>query len=544
MMINPIFDGKRYILDNQMLRVIRALPNVDIFKNRLLAIEEEFNNNLIKEYSVFCNNNIDTFDKALIKACKLIRDYKKHITVEELNNNNKITVIDAIMGTGKTNYIIDEIINKSFSSLDEIEEYIKLGICTEKDKELAINNMDRFICVLPSLDECQRYKKQIRSIEIFEPDEKKGKGRKLEHLKDLIKGNKNIATTHALIKLIDEETIEYLRTKNYILIIDEELNVVDQYKDLSKKDIRNLHELGYFQKDEQGFLIWNEQDTEEKFRYDDVKRLCNLNCLMEYKNSNCQDIIIWNFPYTFFNFFKKCYICTYLWNGSIQKNYFDLHNIKYEHKTILDNVLVNYVKDVEYEKRRYYNRLINIYNGKLNVIGESIKLNSKGRPKKPLCKSWYVRSFNKYIDNMENQSKNNNELIIDVKNNTNNYFKNIVKGRAVNNMWTVFEGSNDSIRKLIKGDGYAQGFVPCNCKGTNKYINKTNLAYLIDMNISPVIIQFFKQHNITIDEDAYSLSMMLQWIWRSAIRNNNHINIYIPSERMRTLLIMWLNNEI
>ena len=33
MMINPIFDGKRYILDNQMLRVIRALPNVDIFKN-------------------------------------------------------------------------------------------------------------------------------------------------------------------------------------------------------------------------------------------------------------------------------------------------------------------------------------------------------------------------------------------------------------------------------------------------------------------------------------------------------------------------------
>lgn len=43
-----------------------------------------------------------------------------------------------------------------------------------------------------------------------------------------------------------------------------------------------------------------------------------------------------------------------------------------------------------------------------------------------------------------------------------------------------------------------------------------------------------------VDEDAYALSEMLQWIWRSSIRDGKPINIYIPSKRMRTLLMNWL----
>ena len=35
---------------------------------------------------------------------------------------------------------------------------------------------------------------------------------------------------------------------------------------------------------------------------------------------------------------------------------------------------------------------------------------------------------------------------------------------------------------------------------------------------------------------------MLQWIWRSAIRDGKPINAYIPSKRMRELLINWMND--
>jgi hypothetical protein len=46
-----------------------------------------------------------------------------------------------------------------------------------------------------------------------------------------------------------------------------------------------------------------------------------------------------------------------------------------------------------------------------------------------------------------------------------------------------------------------------------------------------------------IDKDIFALSEMVQFIWRSAIRNEQQINVYIPSKRMRNLLEQWLNDE-
>lgn len=45
------------------------------------------------------------------------------------------------------------------------------------------------------------------------------------------------------------------------------------------------------------------------------------------------------------------------------------------------------------------------------------------------------------------------------------------------------------------------------------------------------------------NEDVFALSEMVQWIWRSAIREGNPINIYVPSARMRDLLTRWMNDE-
>ena len=48
----------------------------------------------------------------------------------------------------------------------------------------------------------------------------------------------------------------------------------------------------------------------------------------------------------------------------------------------------------------------------------------------------------------------------------------------------------------------------------------------------------------TEQEQMWALSEMLHWVWRSAIRNGKKITLYIPSKRMRELLLQWLNNEI
>ena len=61
--------------------------------------------------------------------------------------------------------------------------------------------------------------------------------------------------------------------------------------------------------------------------------------------------------------------------------------------------------------------------------------------------------------------------------------------------------------------------------------------------LNPIIKQFFIDKGVSVEEENFALSEMLQWIWRSAIRNNEKINIYIPSKRMRDLLLNWLDNE-
>ena len=50
-------------------------------------------------------------------------------------------------------------------------------------------------------------------------------------------------------------------------------------------------------------------------------------------------------------------------------------------------------------------------------------------------------------------------------------------------------------------------------------------------------------NNISVNEDGYALSEMLQFIWRSAIRDGKEIWVYIPSIRMRTLLKEWIDQN-
>lgn len=44
-------------------------------------------------------------------------------------------------------------------------------------------------------------------------------------------------------------------------------------------------------------------------------------------------------------------------------------------------------------------------------------------------------------------------------------------------------------------------------------------------------------------DDIYALSEMLQFLWRFQIRRHDPVNLYIPSQRMRGLLKVWLSTN-
>ena len=126
-----------------------------------------------------------------------------------------------------------------------------------------------------------------------------------------------------------------------------------------------------------------------------------------------------------------------------------------------------------------------------------------------------------------------------LKNNLYNYFHNIRENKAEDNIWTTFK----EYKEILKGKGYTKGFLSCNARATNEYRNRTSVAYTINRYLNPFIKSFFKVNNISVDENGYALSEMLQFIWRSAIRDGKEIWVYIPSIRMRELLKQWIKDN-
>lgn len=394
----------------------------------------------------------------------------------------QIRIIDAPMGQGKTSWSIQHI------------------------NEDASNN---YVYITPFLSEVKRVKDSCPDRKFREPTNF-GKG-KQDNFHELLFKQTNIVSTHALFHMSTDVTRNLVASGSYILILDEVMDVIEQLP-LKKDDLPFLLQsnLVYI---EDGILLWNEEFDDYDGKYNDIKTMAKNKTLMVSNHS----ILMWNFPVEVFRSFKEVYILTYMFKKQIQRFYYDLHNVKYEFKTVEKY-------DGGYQLVEYYDikldvkHLINICdNEKLNAVGETIHA---------LSSSWF--------------SRNANKILLDItKNNLLNYFTNIMKSPSKDNLWTTFK----SVKPKLSGKGYTNGFVSCNLRATNDYKDKHCLAYCLNIYLNPIVKQFFYERGIEIDEDGYALSEMTQWIWRSAIRNSEEISIYIPSSRMRNLLIEFIGNS-
>jgi hypothetical protein len=307
------------------------------------------------------------------------------------------------------------------------------------------------------------------------------------------------------------ETIDLIASGEYILILDEALDVVD-IKEINRKDYEMLIDTNKIRVNENHIVEWTDDEYDGKLS--EWKILCKNGTVVELKKTNKVHLLVWNFNIESFLSFKEIFIMTYLFDASYLKYYFDMHNVSYDRYTIEDFKLIPYDNKKPYNKEQYKN-LMNIYQGHLNNIGDKTTA---------LSLNWF---------------KKNKDLKAKLKNNIYNYLQTVTKSKSNEIIWTTFK----SEQKYLKGKGYTKSFVSCNTKATNKYKNCNTVVYCCNRYISPDYEDYFNQYNITINQDLYALSEMLQFIWRSAIRDNKPINLYIPSKRMRELLIDWLNNE-
>ena len=91
--------------------------------------------------------------------------------------------------------------------------------------------------------------------------------------------------------------------------------------------------------------------------------------------------------------------------------------------------------------------------------------------------------------------------------------------------------------------GYTTRFLSLGTKATNMYANVSVVAFTANLFTHPFIDQLLMKRNVVVDAQKFALSEMIQWIYRSRIRNGESIVVYVPSKRMRNLLERWLNGE-
>lgn len=399
-----------------------------------------------------------------------------------MEHNPKITVIDSLMGSGKSSWAI---------------QYMRQH--PEKS----------FIYVTPTLSEVSRIQKEVGTPEKkFYTPFNTGSG-KTEGIRRLFQKGKDIACTHALFKLLTLDMIDLIQQGNYTVIIDEALNVFEVMTRSKKDDFRIMQQANLCSVDSGGYIVWNPNELHSESAFDELRNLALNHSLMRIDDTH----LIWKYPPGIFHAAKEVFVLTYLFDGSTMKPYFEMEGMAYQTKGIVSVGNDYQVTDYTIPDTSQFQSLIQIYqNGKV-----SKQLNHPS-----LTKHWY-----------QSASKEDIEIL---KKSIDNFYRNVTKSKSKEFLWTAYKNRKAG----LKGKAKEVNFLPCNAKGTNDYASTCNLAYMVNRRFSPVEKRFYKQYGIQFDEDLWSLSEMLQWIWRSRIRNGEPITIYIPSDRMCGLLTGWL----
>lgn len=414
---------------------------------------------------------------------------KQDQSTNERKFNCNIHVVDAFCGHGKTTTAINHILE---SSDDE-----------------------KFLFITPYKEEIKRIKAACIDKKFKDPQYVNN--RKLNGLKILINQGANIVSTHSLFHRFDQELIDMCRSQNYTLIMDEVTDVVEKYP-ISEDDFRLLKEEFVTVDDETGLLHWRPDKDDYYGRFTQEKNLCDLNSLALYGNT----VMMWLFPIEVFNAFREIYILTYMFEAQIQRYYYDFYKLLYDYIYIygeLPNTKFSKTPYISTREKPNYKELINLVSGKdpINNVGDS---------EYALSKTWFERN-------------KDNIAVKQLKRNLTNFFINRCGTRSSLNLWTTYK----DYKPMLASKGYTKAFIAMNMRATNDYKNCVSVAYAVNRFLDPNIKQFFNKHNIKVNERSYALSEMLQFIWRSAIRENKPINLYIPSKRMRELLEGWLENQ-
>lgn len=423
----------------------------------------------------------------------------------EVVMNMKVRVLDAMMGSGKTTRLMEEV-GKLPASSPVIYIAPLLSEChrfagTVVDEEGNLTKGEDFLPVYE--DDHPLIHKMFSH-----PDNRNSQGTKIHSLLKLIQRRENIVSTHSLFRCLTDEVVQAVKDGGYILIIDEVLSVWEKYtlnrrddyeQDDSSSDdeVLQIIKNGFIEVDVNGLLFWQwDKFDAVNTTYEELARLCDSKQL--YLSNG--KVVFWEYPIHALQSFKEVWIATYMYSSSFMCEYLKMYSADVQVETFglapsAFKPLITVVTDK-----------------KLNAVGD-------GR---------HALSYNSIVN-----KGHPNEIL---RNNLYNFFRAKTPSKEENRLWTTYKAK----KRFMSGGRFAKNWISYSTKATNAYKDTKYLAYLVNPRPSTYLVAMLGSRGVDFDQDMWALSEMVQWVWRSAIRENKEIVLYVPSERMRNLFTNWL----
>jgi len=424
----------------------------------------------------------------------------------------KVEILDALCGTGKTHAIISW---------------------------MHRNPTKRYLYVSPLLSEIEeRIVPECEDLSFKYPETCEDKT-KTGHLTELLREGHNVAFTHNLYTRMTRQHMELIEAQNYVMIIDEEVSMIEPLEASSagnsgytNNDLKYLYNDNKVTVDPDDFgrLIWQWEDYGSEAKYSRLKSMCDLGMVYcaDYKTERktgerIDEIhsLVTQLPVELLSCCKRVILISYLFKGSIMDAFLKMKGVdvvpldknkegitlRFSNEEILEQItdLINFVKTPSTKK-----------------IG-----------RKRLTYTYYAN------DLTEEDAKEISAAIRSVGREC--------KATSDDMMWTCPKDrafGNKKNRNYIKPKGYAANkcYVYCSARATNDYAKKHTLVHALYRHPNLTVEKYLEHYGVSIDTDNFALAELIQWVWRSRIRNKQPINLCILSTRMRILFQHWLVN--
>lgn len=411
-------------------------------------------------------------------------------------DNNAIHIVDSVMGTGKTQACI---------------------------AWMRQHPEQKYLYVTPYLDECSRIQASAPELDFREPQENKTKSADLLRL---LSEGKNITTTHELfsfIKKSDVAYIEYIKKFKYTLFIDEELPSIENLS-MDSSDLDFFIKYDFVQVDQNTREVrWTNQDNKKSKLIDHYKE--DIQRKPHYLVND--HVLMWLFPINVLKAFQSVHVLTFMFSSSIMAGYLIKNDVSFDFYHIENGSFADGPKAVTAEEKDRFRDLIEIYDGSYND-------NWHGKTRKKderflMSQNWFG-------------NRSNSGRVNQLRNNAYNFVRYKCKAHKEDVLWTSYKDYADALTSdKLTYQSRKSNWLAWNTKATNQYSDRTVLVYLLNVFPNPLFKNYLENDNFKFNEDDYALSALLQWVWRSAIRNGKKVTIYIPAPRMRQLLTDWLN---